>query len=159
MKINLLDQYHHIRAERRRWTAAALLLSAVLFTTAAPAMASRFLTAELSGAAEVPAADPDGVGAAQIDLRPGKMEICYWVNVMQIGLPATGAHIHAGMAGENGPVVVPLSPPDATGLSSGCAENVDRELIRDIRKNPDQYYVNVHNEEYPDGAIRGQLTR
>jgi hypothetical protein len=29
----------------------------------------------------------------------------------------------------------------------------------DIIKNPGNYYVNVHNAEFPKGAIRGQLVK
>jgi len=54
-----------------------------------------------------------------------------------------------------GPVVVPLDAP-TDGSSSGCA-TVDRALAKDIRQNPEDYYVNVHNAEFPAGAIRGQL--
>jgi hypothetical protein len=59
------------------------------------------------------------------------------------------------MAGVNGPVVVPLAPP-TTGASGGCVE-VDRALVRAIIKDPQNYYVNVHNTDFPGGAIRGQL--
>jgi hypothetical protein len=34
---------------------------------------------------------------------------------------------------------------------------VSREEARDIVKNPENYYVNVHNAEFPGGALRGQL--
>jgi hypothetical protein len=54
-------------------------------------------------------------------------------------------------------VVVPLTPPDENGSSSGCAE-VSREVALDILKNPEDYYVNVHTALFPDGAIRGQLS-
>jgi hypothetical protein len=32
-------------------------------------------------------------------------------------------------------------------------------LAKDILKDPADYYVNVHNAEYPAGALRGQLSK
>jgi hypothetical protein len=40
----------------------------------------------------------------------------------------------------------------------GCVD-VDRDLLNAIRKRPEQYYVNVHTREFPEGAVRGQLER
>lgn len=31
------------------------------------------------------------------------------------------------------------------------------ELVRDILANPAGFYVNVHNAEFPNGTVRGQL--
>jgi hypothetical protein len=78
--------------------------------------------------------------------------------VENITLPATAAHIHVGATGVAGPVVVALSAPDASGHASGCA-TADHDLIKAIRQNPESYYVNVHNTDYPAGAVRGQLTK
>jgi hypothetical protein len=33
----------------------------------------------------------------------------------------------------------------------------DRELLKAIASDPEDYYVNVHNADYPAGAVRGQL--
>jgi len=119
----------------------------------------RRLTTELSGAAEVPGpADADGSGTATIRLRPEKGEVCFELTVSNIG-PATAAHIHEGPKGVAGSVVVPLDPAPTEGSSSGCVSGVDTALLRNIVQNPEQYYVNVHNEEFPDGAVRGQLGR
>gem|GEM_PF-1057843 len=117
----------------------------------------RRLTTELVGAVEVPPGDPDGSGTATIRLRPEKGEACFELTASDIG-PATAAHIHEGAEGVAGPAVVTLDPPTG-GSSSGCVSNVDTDLLRNILQNPEQYYVNVHNEEFPDGAIRGQLGR
>lgn len=120
---------------------------------------ARVLTAQLSGEAEVPGpGDPDGGGMARITLRPDQREVCFELSVSNIE-PATAAHIHEGPEGVAGPVVVPLDPSPTEGSSSGCVSDVDTALIRNILQNPKQYYVNVHNEEFPDGAIRGQLGR
>jgi hypothetical protein len=53
-------------------------------------------------------------------------------------------------------VVVPLEAP-ADGDSEACATGVAKTLIRDMIRNPNKYYVNVHNPAYPGGAVRGQL--
>ena len=116
------------------------------------------LTATLLGENEVPPADPDGSGAAVVTLNSGQGVVCFEISVSNIALPATGAHIHEGAAGVNGGIVVSLTPPDESGTSSGCVE-ADRGLIKDIRKDPAGYYVNVHTTEYPSGAIRGQLSK
>src|SRR5215212_3440074 len=153
---------------------AALLLAAILtLTLAGPASGAklggadqggRLFTTTLSGAEEVDpitgdfgAGDPDGSGLATLTVNPGQSEVCYELSVEDIMLPAIGAHIHVGDAGENGPVVVSLVPPDASGVSSGCAE-VSRELALAIIQNPEGYYVNVHTTDFESGAIRGQLS-
>jgi hypothetical protein len=117
----------------------------------------RPLHATLTGAAEVPGpGDPDGTGTAELRLNLGQGQICYDLQVSGIDR-ATGAHIHQGAAGVAGPVVVPLAPP-SDGSSADCV-SASRDLIKAIIQNPADYYVNVHNGPYPQGAVRGQLTR
>lgn len=115
------------------------------------------LTAELYGANEVPmSGDPDGSGQVELILNQGQGTISYTIMVEGIQT-ATAAHIHIGAAGVAGPVVAGLSAP-SSGMSAGVIE-VDKELIKAIRKNPEMYYVNVHNPTYPGGAVRGQLSK
>ena len=150
MKINLMTLI----------AAFVVLASAVGSATAG----GRPLTAILTGAAEVPGpGDEDGSGVMELTLNPGQKEICWELTVEKID-PPTRAHIHQGEAGTNGGVVVfffdtviPTPIPVPSPLS-GCVD-VDRSLIRDIIKRPSGYYINVHNEAFPPGAIRGQLMK
>jgi hypothetical protein len=143
---------------------AALVALALAGAASAASLAvadhgGRPLSTELTGAAEVPAGDPEGSGMATITVNPGQEEVCWEIKAAGIDLPATAAHIHVGAVGTAPPnnVVVTLSAPDASGFSSGCT-TVDRDLALEILKNPENYYVNVHNEAFPTGAIRGQLS-
>ncbi len=115
-------------------------------------------TARLSGAQEVPPADPDGSGQAGVNLDVALNRACYAVQVFNIA-PATAAHIHQAPAGSNGPIVVDFIAPTLGG-SGGCASpraNAPKDTIQNIINHPSQYYVNVHNAVYPGGAVRGQL--
>jgi hypothetical protein len=118
----------------------------------------RPLSTDMTGAAEVPGpGDPDGTGTADITVNLGRNEICYELTVANIA-GANAAHIHFAPAGQAGPVVVNFTPPDS-GSSEGCTTDVDPAVAKNILKNPDQYYVNVHNAEWPSGAVRGQLSK
>jgi len=117
----------------------------------------RPITVQMTGAAErpiPPGGDPDGTGTATFRVNPGQERICYTMTVANID-PATAAHIHRAPPSDPGPIVVPLEAP-TDGSSEGCAP-VSRELALDIIRNPQDYYVNVHNTPYPRGAVRGQL--
>ena len=48
-----------------------------------------------------------------------------------------------------------LQPP-VDGESKGCVD-VPEMLGDEIENNLAGFYINVHNAEYPNGAIRGQL--
>lgn len=118
------------------------------------------LYTELSGANEVPEpGDADGYGVALVSIEPATAAICYEVAVANITLPAAAMHIHQGEAGVAGDVVVPFSTtPDASGLASECFYLFDRyELLNEIVTEPAHFYVNVHTEDFPAGAVRGQL--
>lgn len=125
--------------------------------------------------------DPTGRGEAYVfGIDANTTTLCYLVQVERIGelseAPGNGrqAHIHRGRAGENGPVVVTLAWPQ-DGRSADCIAqdrilpNGNPAFARDpvtgkplatafeILMNPEQFYINVHNAEYPAGAVRGQL--
>src|SRR5919106_2841068 len=109
----------------------------------------RPLKTTLTGAAEVPGpGDANGTGTATIRLNQGRGKVCFVLTASNITLPATGAHIHVGGSTVDGPVVVGLTAPDATGTSFGCV-SAQRDLIAAIRKNASNYYVNVHTSDYP----------
>lgn len=136
-----------------------LAVSAALGSTVASAQANTGvrLTATLDGASETPRpGDPDGTGTALVRINPGQKQLCYSITVRNIA-PATMAHIHEAPAGSAGPVARGLAAPTG-GTSQGCLP-ITRELALEIVRNPSDYYVNVHNLEFPGGAVRGQLGR
>lgn len=141
----------------RRLIVLALTLVVLALPSAVAAGGRPFVT-NLTGAQEVPPADPDGSGTAWLTLNPGQGEVCWVIFVEGITLPATAAHIHEAPAGVAGPVDIALSAPDATGWASGC-RSADHDQILEIMKDPADYYVNVHNTDYPGGALRGQLSK
>lgn len=111
---------------------------------------------EISPEGKAGAGDPDGFGSATV-LVAGPRKLCYGLTVAGVDKPVA-AHIHVGRPGVNGPVVVPLTQPatGAAGASSGCVR-VDRALVKAIHAHPKDYYVNIHTEAFPGGAVRGQL--
>lgn len=132
------------------YLAAALLLCA--FATSA--MATSF-SATLTGAAEVPGpGDNDGAGIATITIEGSNVN--YTILVASIELSGLAAHIHRGAAGSAGDVVVSLNPTFLGGSAVGTA-TADPATISEILANPAGFYVNVHNSEFANGAVRGQL--
>jgi hypothetical protein len=114
-----------------------------------------FVAVSMNGTVERPAGDADGTGTAVIRIRDDG-QLCYRITVQNITLPATGAHIHRGASTATGPIVVPFTAPDASGASTGCT-TPDAALVADIKANPANFYANVHNRDFPAGAVRAQL--
>ena len=137
--------------------AVGALFASMVFAQVAAAGGQPFVTS-LEGENEVPiTGDLDGTGTAALTLNRGTGEVCWHIAVEDITLPALAAHIHEAPVGVPGDVVVTLGAPDASGVSTGCTA-ADRSLVKDIAKNPSEYYVNVHNADFPGGALRGQLS-
>lgn len=140
-----------------RLAAAAALAASLAACETVGDVVGTGLNAELLGAAEVPGpGDPDGRGFAEVSVVGRFDRLCYEITVLNIEA-ATAAHIHRGRAGLAGPPVATLDPP-ADGESRGCLR-LDSGLADEIERDPEGFYLNVHNAAYPNGAIRGQLGR
>jgi hypothetical protein len=150
-----------VTMRRRFLVLTAVLGSVSILAMAAPALGEgRPFSTTLTGAAEVPGpGDPDASGAALITLNQGLGEVCFDLDWAGIDGTVTAAHIHVGPAGVAGPVVVPLFAGAFAGTdsASACVLGVSEELIKAIRHDPENYYVNLHSSVFPAGAVRGQL--
>jgi hypothetical protein len=109
--------------------------------------------------------DPDGRGKAEFTFDTDEGTICYELEVEGIAEPVEpapglgSAHIHFVATGG---IAVDLEAdfqPDKSDEfnASGCVE-VEGALLQAILENPDQYYVNIHNVEFPGGALSGLLS-
>lgn len=141
------------------------------------AAADRIFIANLTGTAEVPPRQTNASGAVAVSLNPDGTSLHYRLAVTAIQ-DVTAAHLHMGLPGENGPIVVPLlgqgAPGDNTTLPEGVANGViaegditAAELTGPLAGTPlavfmellrsGAIYANVHTSQYPDGEIRGQI--
>ncbi len=149
---------------RRRTLVVTLMVAVVAVTVfAGSASAHRPGTgqshkADFTGDTIVPSpGDPNGAGTAQLILFPGREKFCYRLNASSVG-KVTAAHLHKGGAGENGPIVRKLIPPKG-GYSRECVKGFGKKPVQRIGDDLSNYYIDVHTEEYPDGAVRAQFSR
>jgi CHRD domain len=130
--------------------------------------------AHLNGGGEVPPTNTKAQGEATFNLSKDGNSIHYKLTVANIE-NVTMSHIHEGVTGANGPVVVwlyPSTPPPV--LKPGRSDGVLAEgtitsanltgpltgksitdLLNDLKSG--NAYVNVHTSQYPGGEIRGQI--
>lgn len=113
--------------------------------------------------------DPNGRGEAYVfGIDGDDHTLCYVLLVEKIQLVPVGsgmaAHIHEGSESENGPVVAVLAGPEDGNAADCLTEGEPGKfptgepgIVQRILGHPDDFYINVHNPEYPGGAIRGQL--
>lgn len=145
--------------------AAFILSLAVVLAVASVATAGnggRPLSTTLTGANEAPGpGDPNATGEADLRLNQGQRRVCFDVSWADVDGVVSAGHIHIAPVGVPGPIVVPLFTGSFAGTdaTNGCVQDVGRGLIKAIRKHPSAYYVNVHSTDFPDGAIRGQLSK
>ena len=143
---------------------ALVLAGAGIFGTASASAGGRPLDASLAASNEVSNAgvpvlgDKGATGSAALTLNQGQGEICFDFELVGLTAPASRAHIHRGVAGVNGPIVVEFYETGEPAVTEGCVA-VDAALVKEIRRNPAGFYVNVHNKTAPAGAVRGQLGR
>lgn len=132
--------------------AGLLFLAALIVATGATAALQKTgsLHATLTGKAETPKGDPDGLGTAEVKITGTR--VCWEIKVSKVQTIAA-AHIHKGKPGTAGPVVVPFGK---VFKAKGCTTTTAK-IAAAIQRNPAAYYVNVHNAKYPGGALRGQL--
>jgi hypothetical protein len=97
--------------------------------------------------------DSDGTGFGAVVFDDGMAH--YFIATEDITEP-TAAHIHSGSATQNGGIAVDFAAQFSGGVASGSAA-ADEDTAAAILANPDLYYFNVHNPDFPAGAVRGQL--
>ncbi len=138
-----------------RSTLAALACAGAL-ALATPSMAAMVnLKADLKGSNEVPPADSKGTGSVTATYDTASKKLSWKGSTSGLSGPATAAHFHAGEAGKNGGVVVPITGADKASFE-GSATLTDAQAA-DVMGG--KWYVNIHTAANKGGEIRGQLTK
>jgi hypothetical protein len=133
---------------------AAVALGAVpALALGAHAKMSPVVSAKMTGAQEKPKGEEGASGIAVIHLNAAKGTVCWrFTKLVKVKAPQV-SHIHKGPKGKSGPIFIPLGGKYKV---KGCTKATKAQITA-VESNPNAYYVNIHNKEYPNGTVRGQL--
>lgn len=150
---------------------AAITASAALLTS--PAFAAPIVyNVSLNGQNEIiggaPSGDLDGfaIGTITLDAGSGGSTATASWNFTLGNLAATPVsdfHIHTGTAVQQGGVIigfgVNLGAGDVLNATqfTGSRTGLNSTNMATVMANPTGFYLNLHNSEFPGGAVRGQI--
>ncbi|MBI1891328.1 MAG: CHRD domain-containing protein [Burkholderiales bacterium] len=115
----------------------------------------RFIySASLDGAQEVPPNASAGRGTGVLIVDP--TDNAFTASIVTTGVADNAAHVHEGVPGTAGPVVIPLTKAQGSVVWTASGTLTAAQLASLERGD---YYFNVHSPTFPAGEIRGQLQR
>lgn len=139
---------------KSRFNLAVIALMASVLAGGAGMASARDVMVNLSGDQEVPPVQTSASGSGTITVHDDKS---IKGQITTSGLKGTGAHIHEGASGKNGPDIITLkktsdnewSVPDGAKLTDAQYDAFKAGHL----------YVNIHSDAHKSGEIRGQLKR
>lgn len=145
----------------------AMSLSLTFTITANQSYGEKYF-ATLNGSNSFPPVDTNASGMAEINIEENNSTFSLRVNDIH---NATVAHIHKGIAGENGPHVFTLFAMDdpskqqktleinGTITSKGFEGPLVGKAMSDLTEmmNNGTAYINIHNEQHPKEFLRGKI--
>ena len=140
-----------IRGLRDSSVLVVVLALGVLVGTGGVAFAGD-VKVSLTGGEEVPPVTTSASGSGTITIGD---DHSVSGSVTTAGIVATAAHIHMAAAGQNGPVIVPLTKTGDTGWAVPAGAKLTDPQYEAFKAG--NLYVNVHSGAHPGGEIRGQL--
>jgi hypothetical protein len=149
-------------------TGAVVAALVVIGAPAASADQQRVYVAEMSGDQTVPdPGDPDGTGTAVITTDSKAGTLCAMIHTENVTEdepynPIFGIVLfNVGsdpLPGHPGAVAMVLSAAETTNPDFEGCRSASSDLIKEIRRFPHRFYVQVNTFAFTGGAIRGQLT-
>ena len=130
---------------------------AIALAVGAPANAAAIsYKADMTGAQETPPNDSPGKGTVAASYDPATKTLAWTITYSGLTGAAAAAHFHGpAKVGVKAAPVVPISG-DLKSPIKGSAVLTDQQA-KDL--DAGLLYFNIHTAKFPDGEIRGQLTK
>jgi hypothetical protein len=139
---------------KSRVTLIGCALAALLLAAFAGVVTAGEIQVKLSGDQEVPPVQTSASGSGSITVEDDKS---VKGKITTDGIKGSGAHIHEGAVGKNGPDIITLKKTGDNEWSVPAGAKLT-DAQYDAYK-AGGLYVNVHSDEHRSGEIRGQLKR
>ncbi len=121
---------------------------------------TKTLIAVINSGQEVPPTGSNALGVAFMTFDETTKQLCYSISFTDLDTLETAPHFHgAARAGENAPILFPISPtPSPLGSpKTGCVGPLSGKEGSDLKRG--LFYINIHSQVFPAGEIRGQVLR